>query len=342
MRALVTGANGFLGRYIAEQLLARGDRVRALVRRDDAALRHGGAEIFLGDITNAARVNAACQNIDAVFHVAARAGLAGPWRLYYEPNVRGTQNVIAACRGAGVQKLIFTSSPSVTFAGVDQEHVDEAAPYADRWLAHYPHSKALAEQQVLAANRESASVSSANAGGALLTCSLRPHLIWGPRDQHLVPKLIARAKLGRLRRIGDGQNLVDVIYVENAARAHLQACDALEPGSPVCGQAYFLSQGEPVNCWGWINQILALADLPPVNRSLSYATASRIGAVCETAWKLLGKSSDPPMTRFLAAQLATHHYFDISKARCDFNYEPLVSLQEGMQRLAAACQWPLK
>jgi nucleoside-diphosphate-sugar epimerase len=325
MHALVTGANGFLGRYVCEQLLARGDRVRALVRREDAELRAAGAEIFQGDVTDAARVQAACQGIDAVFHVAARAGLAGPWRMYYEPNVVGTQNIIAACQRAGVPKLIFTSSPSVTFAGVDQEHVDESAPYPTRWLAHYPHSKALAEQQVLAANDAD--------GSPLLTCSLRPHLIWGPRDQHLIPKLIARAKSGRLRRVGAGQNLIDIIYVENAARAHLQACDALAPGSPVCGQAYFLSQGEPVNCWDWINELLDMAGLPPVTRSLSLATAWRIGAVCETAWKLLGRTSDPPMTRFLAAQLATHHYFDIAKARSHFGYEPKISLLEGMQRL---------
>lgn len=333
MRTLVTGANGFLGRYIAEQLLARGDMVRALVRREDAELHAAGAEIFLGDVTDAARVQEACQGMDAVFHVAARAGLAGPWKMYYEPNVVGTQHIVAACQRAGVAKLIFTSSPSVTFAGVDQEHVDESAPYPTRWLAHYPHSKALAEQCVLAANEAE--------GSRLLTCALRPHLIWGPRDQHLIPKLIARAKSGRLRRVGAGQNLVDVIYVENAAQAHLQACDALKPGSPVCGQAYFLSQGEPVNCWGWINELLALAGLPPVTRSLSLPAAWRIGAVCETAWKLLGWTSDPPMTRFLAAQLATHHYFDISKARNHFGYQPQVSLQEGMERLAAACQWRL-
>ncbi len=323
MHALVTGAAGFLGRYIVEMLLARGDRVRALVRRDDPALAELGAELFRGDIVDQARVHAACQGIDTVFHVAAKAGLGGPWQLYFEPNVIGTRNLLSACAAKGVRKLIFTSSPSVTFAGVDQVNIDETAPYPTHWLAHYPHSKALAEQEVLAEHRDD----------RLLTCALRPHLIWGPRDSHLVPKLIERAKSGRLRRIGAGENLIDIIYVENAAQAHLQAADALLPGSPLGGQAYFLSQGEPVNCWAWIDQLLNLAGLPPVKKSLSAKFARRIGAVCEAVWNIAGKTTDPPMTRFLAAQLSTHHYFDISKARRDFSYEPRISIAEGMRRV---------
>lgn len=324
MHALVTGAAGFLGRYLVEQLRARGDAVTALVRRPDEQLTALGAKVALGDLRDGAAVERACQGVDTVFHVAARAGLGGVWRDYYAPNVVGTRNVIAACRGAGVPKLVFTSSPSVTFAGQDQCNVDESAPYPERWLAHYPHSKALAEQEVLAANDE-----------RLATCALRPHLIWGPRDGHLIPRLIARARSGRLRRVGDGQNLVDMIYVENAAEAHLQAADALAIGSPVAGRAYFLSHGAPVNCWEWIDDILALAGLPPVRRSISLAAAWRIGAVCETVWKLLGRKDDPPMTRFLAAQLATHHYFDISRARRDFGYAPRISIEEGMRRLGA-------
>ncbi|HTN74537.1 MAG TPA: NAD-dependent epimerase/dehydratase family protein [Pirellulaceae bacterium] len=332
MASLVTGAAGFLGRYIVEQLLARGEKVRALVRRPAPELVALGAETFTGDIVDAARLTAACQGIETVYHVAARAGLGGSWRTYFEPNVQGTHNVLAACRANGVRKLIFTSSPSVTFAGVDQINIDESAPYPQKWLAHYPHSKAIAEREVLAAHDDA----------TLLTCALRPHLIWGPRDAHLIPKLLARAQSGRLRRIGTGENLIDTIYAANAAEAHLQAADALIPGSRVGGQAYFLSQGEPVNCWGWINELLTLAGAPPVTRSLSLKTAWVIGAVCEGLWRVTGKLSDPPMTRFLAAQLATHHYFDISKARNDFGYSPRISLRDGMRQLAASCQWPLK
>jgi nucleoside-diphosphate-sugar epimerase len=294
------------------------------VRRKDEQLQSLGVTLAQGDLTDASAVANACHGIDVVFHVAARAGLGGTWRQYFEPNVLGTRNVLAACKLRGVPKLVFTSSPSVTFAGVDQCGVDETAPYPTKWLAHYPHSKAIAEQEVLAANSPT-----------LATCSLRPHLIWGPRDAHLIPKLIARAKAGRLRRVGHGQNLIDMIYVENAAEAHLQAADRLSPDSPVAGQAYFLSNGEPVNCWAWIDELLALAGQPLVQKSISYSAAYRLGAVCEVVWKLLRRTDDPPMTRFLAAQLATHHYFDISKGRRDFGYSPRIDKAEGMRRLAS-------
>ncbi|MCH8921756.1 MAG: NAD-dependent epimerase/dehydratase family protein, partial [Planctomycetes bacterium] len=242
---------------------------------------------------------------------------------YRRANVDGTRHVIAACREHSVRRLIFTSSPSVVSSGGDLDGVDESAPYPKRWLCHYPHSKALAEQEVLAAN-----------DAALATCSLRPHLIWGPRDDHLIPRLLARARSGRLRRVGDGTNLIDVVYVENAAAAHLQAADVLRPGSTVAGRAYFISQGEPVNCWTWIDEILALADLPPVAKSISAKAAYRLGAALELIYRLLRRKSEPPMTRFLAAELSASHYFDITRAREDFGYAPQISTAAGMQRLA--------
>lgn len=319
----MTGAGGFLGRYIAEQLLARGDSVRSLARGDYPSLAALGVEQIRGDLRDPATVAAACAGVDIVYHVAAIAGIWGPWRRFYQINTRGTEHVIAGCLRHNVGRLVYTSSPSVTFDGADQCGVDERAPYPHRWLCHYPRSKALAEQQVL----------SANAPGRLLTCSLRPHLVWGPRDEHLVPRLIQRAKSGQLRRVGNGDNLVDMIYVENAAAAHLAAADQLTADSPVAGSAYFLSQGEPVNCWDWINDLLALANVPPVARHLSYRTAWRIGALLEGIWTLTGRQSEPRMTRFLAAQLATHHYFDISRAARHFGYHPQVSTAEGMNRL---------
>lgn len=322
MHALVTGAGGFLGQYIVEQLVARGDRVRALARSRYPALEGLGIETVQADIQDAAAVKKECHGIDCVFHVAAIAGIWGPWRQYYGINTLGTQNVIAACRAAGVPRLVFTSSPSVTFAGRDQCGIDESAPYPARWLAHYPHSKALAEEAVLAANDE-----------RLATCALRPHLIWGPRDQHLIPRLLERARRGQLRQVGDGSNLVDAVYVENAAAAHLLAADALRPGAPPAGKAYFLSNDEPVNCWQWINEILVLADLPPLRRRISYRAAYAAGAVLEGIWTALGRTNEPRMTRFLAAQLATSHYFDISAAKRDFGFQPRISMAEGMRRL---------
>lgn len=326
MHALVTGAGGFLGRYIAEQLVARGDRVRALVRRQNPVLEALGVECVHGDIVELAAVERACRGVEVVFHVAAVAGIWGTWHHFYDTNVRGTHNVISGCVRTGVTRLVFTSSPSVTFAGRDQCNIDESAPYPTRWLAHYPHTKALAEQMVLQANGEH----------HLLTCALRPHLIWGPRDQHLIPRLLDRARKGQLRQVGDGKNLIDAVYVENAAAAHVMAADALAPGSAVCGKAYFITNGEPVNCWQWINEILALAGLPPVQRKISLRAAYAAGAVLEGLWTILRRTDEPRMTRFLAAQLSTSHYFDISAARRDFGYDPQISMAEGMQRLATS------
>ena len=325
MKALVTGAGGFLGRYIVEQLLARGDRVRAFGRGDYPELVTAGTEVVSGDIRDAPAVREACAGMDVVFHAAGVAGIWGPWEHYYGINTLGTRHVIEGCLAASVPKLVYTSSPSVTFDGTDQCGIDESAPYPTRWSCHYPHTKALAEQEVLAANGRQ----------GLLTCSLRPHLIWGPRDRHLIPRLIARARAGKLRRVGDGENRIDMVYVENAAEAHLQAADALAAGSPVAGRAYFISQGEPVNCWQWIDEVLALAGLPPVRKSISAGAAWRVGAALEAAYGLLGLKSEPRMTRFLAAQLSTSHYFDIGRARRDFGYAPRVSTAEGMRRLAA-------
>jgi nucleoside-diphosphate-sugar epimerase len=326
MNALVTGATGFLGSYLVEQLVARGDRVRAFCRRSTPELQALGVEIALGDIRDVAAVENACRNVDTVFHTAAVAGIWGPWELFYETNTVGTRHVVSGCLQHRVERLVFTSSPSVTFDGRDQCGVDESAPYPPRWLAHYPHTKALAEQHVLAAN----------ATGKLLTCALRPHLIWGPRDRHLIPRLLDRHRQGKLRRVGDGTNRIDITYVENAAAAHLQAADALLPGSAVAGQAYFLSQGEPVNCWQWIDEILALAGMPPIAGGISLKAAYSIGAVLEVAHKLVRLPGEPRLTRFLALQLGRSHYFDISRARRDFRYIPNVSTTEGMRRLVDA------
>jgi 2-alkyl-3-oxoalkanoate reductase len=323
VNALVTGAGGFLGRYIVEQLLARGDRVVATCRRAASDLEALGVTVIPADLRDLKAVTAACQGIDCVFHVAGVSGIGVIRRNYDENNTLATRNVIEACRCNRVGRLIFTSSPSVVFDGRDQCGIDESAPYPAKWLGHYPHSKAIAEQSVRAANSRN----------GLLTCSLRPHLIWGPRDKALYPRLLDRARRKRLIRIGAGKNLIDTIYVENAAAAHLQAADALIPGSSVAGKAYFISQGEPVNCWGWMNELLALSGMPPVQKSISLAAAWRIGAGFELLYKLLRISSEPPMTRFLAAQFARSHYYDIRRARQDFGYSPKISTAEGMLRL---------
>jgi nucleoside-diphosphate-sugar epimerase len=257
-----------------------------------------------------------------VIHTAAIAGIWGEWKLFFETNTLGTQHVIESCRAHGVSRLVYTSSPSVTFDGREQCGIDETAAYPKSWLAHYPHTKALAEQMVLSAN-----------GDGLRTCALRPHLIWGPGDRQLVPRLWQRARRGQLRRVGDGTNLVDMVYVDNAAAAHLLALDALND-QRATGKAYFISQGEPVNCWKWIDELLAVQNLGPVRKSISLAAARRLGAMFEKGYQWLHLPGEPPMTRFLAAQLGLSHYFSLQRARGDLRYEPTISTAEGMRRLA--------
>ena len=212
----------------------------------------------------------------------------------------------------------------MVFGDSELAGVDELVPYPKEYLAHYPATKAEAERVVLAANSE-----------GLSTVCIRPHLIWGPADPHLIPRLVVRAKTGHLRQVGDGKNLVDITYIDNAAWAHVLAADALSPAAPCAGRAYFISQGEPGNLWDWIRQILAMCGLSLSRRAISYPTARRIGALFECVYRLTGTHREPPMTRFLAGQLAKSHYFNITAARRDFGYEPRISTAEGMRHLFA-------
>lgn len=323
MEALVTGGGGFLGLYIVEQLLEQGHSVRVFCRGHYKSLDGLGVKAIQGDLRDAAAVSSACRGVDAVFHAAAIPGVWGDWKSYHGINTLGTMNVIAGCQKHGVQRLIYTSSPSVVFDGADHVDAEESLPYPDAWLCHYPHSKALAEQAVLAANDDN----------RLRTVSLRPHLIWGPRDNHLIPRLIARARSGRLRRVGDGTNIVSVAYVENAAAAHVQAEKSLRSSVTAAGRCYFINEPEPVNLWDWINLILQRTGLPPVSRSISKSAATRIGGLMEIIWRLLRRKGEPPMTRFVAAQLAGSHSYSIAAAQQDFGYRPLFTVEEGLQRL---------
>jgi nucleoside-diphosphate-sugar epimerase len=323
MTALVTGGGGFLGLYIVEQLVARGERVRVFTRGDYPRLRELGVEIVRGDLRDSQAVAEACWGVETVFHAAAVPGVWGPWKLFYETNTLGTLAVLEGCRRHGVRKLVFTSSPSVVFDGRPHFDADESLPYPDRYLTYYPHSKRLAEEAVLHANGRD----------GLLTVALRPHLIWGPRDNHLVPRLIRRVKAGRLRRVGDGTNVISMSYVENAAAAHLMAADALCDGSLPAGRAYFINEPEPVLLWDWVDRLLETAGLPPVRKSVSAGTARRVGAVCEAAWKTFRLPGEPPMTRFLAAQLSESHSYSVKAAERDFGYRAVVSVEEGLRRL---------
>ncbi|MGC9522133.1 MAG: NAD-dependent epimerase/dehydratase family protein [Anaerolineae bacterium] len=326
---LVTGGGGFLGRYIVEQLRERGHSVTVFARSDYPELIPLGVHLVRGDLRDREAIVNACAGIDVVYHVAARAGLWGPWDEFYKTNVIGTENVIAACRQNQVRKLIYTSSPSVIFDGTDQCDVDETAPYPERYESPYPATKALAEQRVVAANGED-----------LLTVSLRPHLIFGPRDNHLLPALIARAQQGRVPQVGDGTNRVDLTYVEDAARAHLLAADALAPrspavGEPGAGRIYFISQDEPVVLWPWIGALLAQLGLPPIRFRIPLPLARAAGALLATLYRTLGLKREPPLTPFLASELAQSHYYDISRAKEELGYRPRHSMSEATAKTIA-------
>jgi nucleoside-diphosphate-sugar epimerase len=322
MKALVTGGGGFLGKAVVRLLIERGDEVRSFSRGDYPELAFLGVAQYRGDLADREALLRAAAGCDIIFHVAAKAGIWGSYADYYRPNVTGTENVIAACRHSGIARLVYTGSPSAVFDRRDVEGGDESLPYPEHYEAHYPATKAMAEKLVLAANSSS-----------LATVSIRPHLIWGPGDNHLVPRIIARGKAGKLRRIGSRPCPVDTVYVDNAARAHLLAADCLARGGAAAGKAYFISNGEPLPLWEMVNRILACAGLPPVTSSIPAGAAYAVGVCCEGIWRALRLSGEPPMTRFVAREMATAHWFDISAARRDLGYRPEISIDEGLARL---------
>jgi nucleoside-diphosphate-sugar epimerase len=321
--ALVTGGTGFLGRRIVDRLLSQGRRVVVLGRTPADDLEARGVRFIRASLEDAESVRAACSGMESVFHVAAKVGVWGKHSDYFRTNVLGTRAVIEGCRMHGVRRLVHTSTPSVVYNGRDLAGAGEALPLTTHCPSPYPLTKAAAEADVLAAN-----------GSILGTVALRPHLVWGPGDPHLVPRILARARAGRLRIVGDGTNRVDMVHVENAADAHLAAEKALAAqGAPAGGRAYFITNGEPIVLWEWINGLLRALGDPPVTKRISLGAASAIGLACEAAWTVLRLSGEPPMTRFVAAELAKDHWFDISAARRDLGYVPRVGMAQGTAEL---------
>lgn len=325
MKAFVTGGGGFLGGRIVRLLIERGDEVVSYSRGTYPSLASSGVRCVSGDIADETALRAAMRGSDTVFHVAAKAGVWGSARTYEHTNVTGTQAVIAAARANGIPRLVFTSSPSVCFDGRDHVNARNDLPYAQSFLCDYPRTKAAAERLILAAN-----------DSALATCALRPHLVFGPGDPHLLPRLIERARNHKLTIVGDGTNQVSLTYIDNAAAAHLDAADRLAPRAAHAGRAYFVNQSEPVRLWAWIAEMLTGLRIEPPTRRLSAGAARAAGILCEATWTLLRKSGEPPLTRFVAQQLSTTHTYDLAQAEADFGYVERVSLSVANARTLAA------
>jgi nucleoside-diphosphate-sugar epimerase len=327
MKLLVTGGGGFLGQAICAKLVERGHEVVSFSRSRHAGLDALRVKQVQGDLASLDHVAEALRDVDAVFHVAAKAGAWGSYTDYFDANVRGTENVIAACHLNGVRTLVHTSTPSVAHRGTVavEGGNEQTAPVASSFKAWYPATKAVAEKRVLEAN-----------GPQLATVALRPRLIWGPGDNHLLPRLAERAHQGRLRFVGDGLNRIDTTYIDNAAQAHIDAFDALheKPGAACAGKAYFISNGEPKSIADMVNSLLRAANAPTVTQLMPFRAAYWIGAAMEVGYGLLPGKGEPPMTRFLAEQLSTPHWYDISAAKRDFGYQPKVSIIEGLRQLS--------
>ncbi len=322
-KILVTGAGGFLGKALAKKLVELGHEVFNYSRHEHSELDELGIKSIQGNLTSLEDLLVATEDIDVVFHTASLTGIWGDYSTYYNTNVVGTESVIEACRQNRIKYLIYTSTPSVVFGKDDLCGVDESQQYPEKYLCNYAATKAMAERKVL----------SSNDGVSLKTIALRPHLIWGPGDPHLIPRLVKKAREGKLKIVGNGNNLVDVTFVDNAVAAHLQAWYRLMEGR-CCGNAYFIGQEKPVFLWNFINDILSVYELTKINSRISLPMAYAIGSIFEFIFKVLGIKKEPPMTRFVALQLGKSHYFSHNKAINEQGYNTFVTIENGMEKLS--------
>ncbi len=319
-KVLVTGGGGFLGSAIVRRLIERGDDVRSLARNFYPGLKSLGVDQVQGNIFDPETVAKACKNRDIVFHVAAKPPPWGKYDDYYQTNVTGTQNIIDSCLKQHIARLVYTSTPSVVFNGKDIEGADESMPYPKKFCTHYSKTKAIAEQNVIRASNQQ-----------LQTIILRPHEIWGPGDNHILPRLVARSN--RLKQIGNGKNRIDTIYIDDAADAHILAADKLKENPELSGKIYFISQDEPVPAWDMVNALLKAAGCKPIKKAVPFRIAWLAGALLELVYNTLQLSGEPYITRFMAEAVSQSHWFDISAAKKDLGYTPKLTTAEGLKRL---------
>lgn len=321
MKVLVTGGGGFLGKSICKMLLKENFEVISLSRHEYIELTELGVSQVKQDLSKLT-LDTELPKFDAVIHTAALAGVWGKKEDFYNINFVGTKNLVDYCKHHKVKHFVYTSSPSVVFGADDINGADESIPYPEKFYTHYQETKKLAEEYVLT-----------NVDSDFHALSIRPHLIWGPGDPHLFPRILARARAGKLKRVGSGENLVDIIYVDNAASAHVKALKAMKENPALSGNSYFVGQEKPVNLWDFLGDVFHRAKIEPLEDAISFKAAYNIGFVMEKVFGLLGVyQPEPPMTRFVAMQLAKSHYFSHEKAKRDFGYQAEVSIEEGLER----------
>jgi nucleoside-diphosphate-sugar epimerase len=324
VKVLITGGSSLIGRGVAAALAARGDDVVSLQRTRSDDLDRIGVGQVLGDIRDAAVVAHAAAGCDAVVHLAAKVGVVGDWESYRSINVDGTRNVLAAAAQRSASRVVHVSSPSVAHGGEPIVGGAADAPVLGRRRAWYAESKAMAEVDAIS-----------QASGDLGVVAVRPHLVWGPGDTQLVGRIVERARTGRLALVGGGRALVDTTYIDNAVDAIIAALDAVQPGARCSGRAYVVSNGEPRMIAELVEGICRAAQVPFAPRTVSLPVGRAVGSVVERVWPLLRREDEPPLTRFLAEQLGTAHWFDPRAAAADLNWTPRVSIDEGLTRLAA-------
>lgn len=324
MKILVTGGSGFLGKYVVKNLLNKGYQVRSMARSEQVDWVRKGIDVYYGDVGDYESVLRGAADVEAVIHTASKTGIWGKYSDYYATNVVGTANIIKACKAHSIKYLVYTSTPSVVWRGESLRGDDESLPYAEKYLCAYAQTKAQAEMMVLNADEV----------GCLSTVALRPHLIWGADDPHLLPRILKRALERKLVQVGEGGNCMDMTHVENAAHAHILALEGIMEGQ-AAGKAYFISDGKPMNLWLWIEEVLKQLDLPKIRRKISLKNAYILGALMEGLYKGLFLKGEPAMTRFLATQLAKSHYFSIQRAENELYYRPIKNVEEGFAEMIA-------
>lgn len=321
MKVLITGAGSLLLGGVARALADRGDQVICF-QRQSIELDSSRMSVFRGDVRDRDAVSEVMAGCDAVIHGAARVGVVGSWEDFESVNIDGTLNVLRAIEEHSITKLVHVSTPSVCHQGRSIEGAGADTATTGRKGSYYAESKARAELLALAENSSTLGV-----------VALRPHLVWGPGDRQLVGRIVERAAAGRLVMVGGGNALIDSTYIDNAISAHLAAVDAVEPGSICAGKAYVIANGEPRSVRDLMRGICEAAGVDFSPRHIPLRAALIIGSAVEKIWPLL-RLGEPPLTRFVAEQLGTAHWFDPRPAHQELQWTPHVTLDEGLERLA--------